>query len=287
MLQPDTARQYVPPQRSVMKILVIAAVMMLTISAAQAQWVAIALPNTPRTADGRPNLKAPAPHLPDGNADLSGIWYPDAVRTDPTVSPEGQTLGETPVIRLHPSDGSAVPLTPEAAAAAAERRRTGFLNPSAQCLPHSVVDGLLVATPFKIVHAPGLTLVLFEEFMRFQQVPTDGRPFPADMEPAWLGYSVGRWDGDEFVVDTRGLNGRADLGVGGGVLTSERLHETERFRRHDFGSLELRVTFDDPTTFTRIWTSQPVWFRLLPDTDFIENICDNEKDVARIKAAAK
>jgi hypothetical protein len=252
---------------------------------AQAQWVTIKLPNTPRTKDGAPNLHAPAPRLRDGKTDFSGIWYEDPAHTDPERSPEGQTIGEDRSLVMVPADGAPLPLLPAAAAAADERRRRGDLTPSTYCLPHSVVDGLFVPTPFKIVHSPGLTLVLFEEFVRFQQVFTDGRGFPEDMQPAWMGYSIGRWDRDELVIETKGLNDRAVLGAGPGLLTTQTLHLTERFRRPNFGSLELRVTVDDPKTFTKTWTSKPLWFKLLPDTEFIENIRDNEKDVERIKSA--
>jgi hypothetical protein len=252
---------------------------------AQAQWVTIKLPNTPRTKDGTPNLAAPPPRLRDGKTDFSGIWYEDPARTDPEKSAEGQTVGEDRPLVLMPADGSPLPLLPAAAAAVNERIRRGDLTPSTYCLPHSVVDGLLVPSPFKIAHSPGLTLVLFEEFVRFQQVFTDGRRFPEDMQPAWMGYSIGRWEGDELVIETRGLNDRAVLGAGAGLLTTETLHLTERFRRPNFGSLEVRVTVDDPKTFSKTWTSKPLWFKLLPDTDFIENICDNEKDVERINAA--
>ena len=252
---------------------------------AHAQWVTIKLPNTPRTKDGAPNLNAPAPRLRDGKTDFSGIWYEDPAHTDPERSAEGQTVGEDRALVMVPADGSPLPLLPAAAAAAEERRRRGDLTPSTYCLPHSVVDGLFVPTPFKIVHSPGLTLVLFEEFVRFQQVFTDGRGFPEDMQPAWMGYSIGRWERDELVIETKGLNDRAVLGAGPGLLTTESLHLTERFRRPNFGSLELRVTVDDPKTFTKTWVSKPLWFKLLPDTEFIENICDNEKDVERIKSA--
>jgi hypothetical protein len=269
------------------QILLIGAAVLCATALPQAQWVTIKLPNTPRTKDGQPNLNAPAPRLRDGKTDFSGIWYEDPARTDPTSSATGQTVGEDAPIRLVPADGLPLPLLPAAASAADERRQRGFVQPSAYCLPHSVVDGLLVPTPFKVVHSPGLTLVLFEEFLHFQQVFTDGRGFPEDMQPAWMGYSIGRWEREEFVIETKGLNDRATLGVGAPVLTTETLHLTERFRRPNFGSLELRVTVDDPKTFTKTWTTKPVWFKLLPDTDFIENICDNEKDVERIKAAAK
>ena len=269
------------------QIFLVGAAVLCATAALQAQWVSIRLPNTPRTKDGTPNLNAPAVRLRDGKIDFSGIWYEDPARTDPSTSPEGQTLGEDRPMTLVPADGSPLPLRPDAAAAVDERRRRGDLSASTYCLPHSVVDGLLVPTPFKIVHSPGLTLVLFEEFLHFQQVFTDGRGFPEDMQPAWMGYSIGRWERDELVIETKGLNERAVLGAGAAILTTETLHLTERFRRPNFGSLELRVTVDDPKTFTKTWTSKPLWFKLLPDTEFIENICDNEKDVERIKAAAK
>lgn len=267
------------------RTLLIAATVLFATALVDAQWVTIKLPNTPRTKDGAPNLNAPAPRLPDGKVDFSGIWYEDPARTDPSRSPEGQTVGEDRPLVLIPEGGGPLPLLPDIAAAAAERVRRGDLMPSTYCLPHSVVDGLLVPSAFKIVHSPGLTLVLFEEFLHFQQVFTDGRRFPDDMQPAWMGYSIGRWERQDLVIETKGLNDRAVLGAGPGVLTTETLHLIERFRRPSFGSLELRVTVDDPKTFSRIWTSQPLWFKLLPDTDFIENICDNEKDVERIKAA--
>jgi len=259
--------------------------MLLVTAGLQAQWINVRLANIPRMPDGTPDLDAPASRLPDGKVDFSGIWYPDVVRTDPTRSPVGQTLGEDPVMRLVTADGSPLPVLPAAEAADNARRQRRELGAAPQCLPHSVVDGLLVPTPFKIVHSPALTLVLLEEFMHFQQVFTDGRGFPVDMQPAWFGYSIGRWEGEDFVIETKGLNDRADLGTTPGSLrTTETLHLTERFHRPTFGSLELRVTFDDPQTFSKVWTTRAVWFKLLPDTDFIENICDNEKDAQRIKA---
>jgi len=267
------------------QILLVGLAVFCAAALAQAQWVTIKLPNTPRTKNGAPNLNAAAPRMRDGKVDFSGIWYEDPARTDPAISPEGQTIGEDRPLVMVPADGSPLPLLPAAAAAVDERRQRGYLSPSTYCLPHSVVDGLLVPSPFKIVHSPGLTLVLFEEFARFQQVFTDGRGFPEDKQPAWMGYSIGRWERDELVIETKGLNDRVQLGAGAGVLATETLHLTERFRRPNFGSLELRVTVEDPKTFTRTWTSKPLWFKLLPDTDFIENICDNEKDVERINAA--
>src|ERR1051325_6507874 len=108
---------------------------------AQAQWVTIKLPNTPRTKDGTPNLTAPPPRLRDGKTDFSGIWYEDPARTDPEKSAEGQTVGEDRPLVLMPADGSPLPLLPAAAAAVNERIRRGDLTPSLFACRHGWVTG--------------------------------------------------------------------------------------------------------------------------------------------------
>jgi hypothetical protein len=251
------------------------------VESGSAQWLHYRDPRIPRTADGQPDLKAPAPSLPEGRVDLSGIWYPDTTATD-GARPEGQTLGEDPTIRLKTEDGTPFPLLPAAEAEFNERVRVGEPGPTSRCLPHTIVDYFLVPAPFKFVHTQGLTIMLFEEFNHFRQVFTDGRTFPDDMQPAWFGYSVGKWDGDAFVVETAGLNSRGALDVATPLRASESLRTTERFRRPNVGSLQVQVTIADPTTFSRTWKTQTIWFRLMPDTDFIEHICENEKDFQRI-----
>jgi hypothetical protein len=248
------------------------------VAGGSAQWINHPDPSTPRTADGRPDLKAPAPRLADGRLDLSGVWYPDTKATEGAV-PRGQTLGEDPVIRLKTEDGSPFPLLPAAEAEYKERLRRGDQGPSSRCLPHTVVDNYLVPTPFKFVHAPRLTILLFEEFQHFRQVFTDGRRLPAEMQPAWFGYSVGRWEGDEFVIETAGFNTQGWLDLSP-LRHSESLRITERFRRPQFGTLSVQATITDPTMFSRTWRTQTIWFRLLPDTDFVEHICENETDLA-------
>jgi hypothetical protein len=148
--------------------------------------------------------------------------------------------------------------------------------PSEQCLPHGIPDAMLTRTlPFKIVQSPALTIILFEEFNNWRQVFTDGRPLPVDPQPAWLGYSIGRWDRDTFVIETAGFNDRSWLDANG-MPHSEALRTIERLRRIDFGHMEAEFTFDDPKTFTRRWWVN-VKFNLLPDTDLLEHHCDNEK----------
>jgi len=133
--------------------------------------------------------------------------------------------------------------------------------------------------PFKIVQNTGVTIILFEEFNNWRQVFTDGRALPVDPQPAWVGYSVGSWDGDTFVVRTAGFNDKSWLDAGGTPHT-DALRTTERLRRIDFGHMQIDLSFDDPKTFTRPW-SATVTLNLLPDTDLLEHHCDNEKWVGR------
>jgi hypothetical protein len=241
-----------------------------------AQWIGYRDPRIPRTADGQPDLKAPPPRLSDGRIDLSGVWQPDPKATV-GAPPVGQTLGEDPVIRLRTADGSPFPLLPAAEAEYQERMRRGEQGPASRCLPHTIVDYFLVPAAIKFVHTPGLTILLFEEYNHFRQVFTDGRPLPEDMQPAWFGYSVGRWEGDAFVIESAGFNNQGWLDVTP-LKHTETLRLTERFRRPNVGTLQVQVTVNDPATFSRAWNTQTISFRLLPDTDFIESICENEKD---------
>jgi len=253
----------------------------LLATTAHSQWIKISLTDTPRNADGTPNLSAPAPRSGDGKADLSGIWRfgilsrirrPDKLKEFP--------LGPIGLDWLMPR-GEEIPLLPEAASVYKQRiLQSGNGSPSSACLPHGVPYAMLVQQ-MKIVQTPRLTLILYEEFNDFRQVFTDGRALPVDPQPTWYGYSVGRWNGDSFVVETAGFNDRSwmdDVGL----AHSEALRTTETFTRRDFGHLDVNVTFDDPRTFTRPW-SISLSFDLQPDTELLEYICENNKRAADVR----
>jgi hypothetical protein len=231
-----------------------------------AQWSSSALPNTPRSADGKPNLSAPAPKTSDGKPDLSGVWRIADGRYLQNIAVE---LGEAP-------------FQPEAAVVYKERAAAlGKGRPSERCIPHGIPDGMLVRnSPFKIVQTPGVVVVLYEEFNHYRQIFTDGRGLPPETNESWFGYSVGKWEGDTLVVETRGFNDRSWLDDPGHPH-SEALRVTERFRRLDFGRMEMQITFDDPKTYTRPW-SATVPFGLFADTELIESICENERDHAHM-----
>ena len=173
------------------------------------------------------------------------------------------------------------PLLP-APAEAFKRRRASFRTdrPMANCLPAGVPAASLLPRPFRIVHTPKLIAILHEGDGTFRQIHLDGRPHPQNPTPAWLGYSVGRWDGDSLMVDTQGFTDKTWLDVLG-HRHSEALRVRERFRRRDFGHLDVAVTIDDPQTFTRPFTVN-FTERLLPDTEILEYFCvENQKPIAR------
>ena len=138
---------------------------------------------------------------------------------------------------------------------------------------------MVPAAPFKIIQTAGVVAILYENQNRFRQIFTDGRDFPKEMTPAWIGYSIGKWDGDTLVVETRGFNDNSWLDDGGHPHSDE-LHLTERFRRPNFGRLDYEITIEDPKAYTKPWTAS-VRFEFLADTEIMEWVCENEKDAAR------
>jgi len=229
----------------------------------QAQWQGYPTPGIPRAADGKPNLTAPAPKTSDRKPDLTGIWL--AARA---VFDLAQAL----------KPGESVPFTPEGKTLFQQRQATQSKDdPSARCLPTGLPVRALLRTPFKLVQTPALTVILYESGTRFRQILTDGRPLPEVDWPAWQGFSIGRWEADTFVVRTAGFNGKAWLDQAG-YPESDALTITERFRRRDFGHMDMEMTIEDPKMYTRPWSIVSE-FILQADTELLEFICEeNERD---------
>ena len=220
-------------------------------------WLNYPARGTPRTRDGKPNLTAPAPRASDGKPDLSGVWQTEL------VNPSDSVLGESFPFAVPGDDPRTfskyfwniladfkpeeAPMLPEAAELFRKNRATA-ITPGTNCLPLSMpAADLLAYSPFKIIQTRGVTMVLYEIDNTHRQIYTDGRKLPVDPNPTWMGYSVGRWTGDTFVVDSAGFNDRGRLD-GFGHPRSEALHLQERFHRRDFGHMDaswqgtLRVT---------------------------------------------
>jgi hypothetical protein len=256
----------------IMPIAVAALAVALSTSAV-AQWIDYQTPGIPRLADGKPNLSAPAPRTADGKADLSGIWQ---------AGRAGQYGFDYNVAQNLPTGG----VTPWAESVR-EQRVQDFRkdSPLAQCRPVSV-PFLSFRGLSRIVQTPGVIVILYESpNSPHRTILTDGRELPRQMTPTWLGYSVGHWEQDTLVVNTAGFNDRGWLDVGGHPQT-ESLRLTERYRRRDFGHLELDVTFDDPKTFAKPFTLH-MDKTLTPDTQLLEDVCENERDSSHLVSGVK
>jgi hypothetical protein len=242
------------------------------------QWLHQPMAAAPRTVDGRVDMTGPVPML-DGHPDLGGIWQ---VEAEPRPAGGLFGLGESPNSRyfrdiLSDFKPDERPLTAAGAALLRKHSEPGAFNPTLNCLPDGVPHGDLLPEPFKIIQSRGVIVMLYEVETTFRQIFTDGRKLPADPSPAWQGYSVGRWEGDTLVIETAGFN---DLGWldARGTGHSEEMRVEERFRRRDYGHLDLAITITDPGIFTRP-ISVSVVEQLLPDTDLLEHYClENEKD---------
>ena len=243
------------------------AIAVLFAAAAPAQWRNFPTTGVPRTPDGKPNLSAPAPKTSDGKPDFSGVWQ---------VKP-----GYTGNIAkdLKPD---AVPFKPWAETLYKHRLETeGKEDPQAYCVLSGVPREHVVPYPFKILNTNGMIVILYEALHSYRQIYLDGRPLPKDPNPAWMGYSVGHWDGDTLVVESTGFVDNNWLDNGGHPGT-EAMRLTERFHRRDFGHIDLQLTIDDSKAYTKPWTVN-LEFTANPDTDLIEYVCDeNEKDLKHL-----
>jgi len=248
----------------------------------RAQWLNQPMAGAPRTPDGKINMTGPVPKV-NGKPDLSGIWQ---VQGDPRAPNGLFGLGESLNSRyfrdiLSDFKPEERPLTPLGVERLRQHTQPGAFNPTLNCLPDGVPHGDLLPEPFKIMHTPGVIVMLYEVETTFRQIFIDGRKLPADMSPTWQGYSVGRWDGDTLVIDSAGFNDRSWLDARGTPRSTDMRIE-ERFRRRDYGHIDLTVTITDPQIFTKPITFSVVE-ELLPDTDLLEHYCvENERDDAHM-----
>jgi hypothetical protein len=230
-----------------------------------AQWLNHPTPGIPRTPDGKPNLAAPAPRTPDGKPDLSGIWNKISPKYHRNIAAD-----------LKPDE-----IQPWAHALLEQRREDlGREYMNVVCVPlgpgYATSADITGAEMVKIVQTPGLILMLNPD-LTYRQIFLDGRTLESTPNPSWMGYSVGRWDGDTLVVDSFGYNDRTWLDHDGHPHT-EALRTTERYRRRDFGHLEIEMTLTDPGAYARPWTVA-LRAELLADTEMIEFVC-NENNLS-------
>ncbi len=227
-----------------------------------AQWIHHTDSGVLRLPGGKPNLTAAAPRTPDGKPDLSGVWN--------RISPKYRVN-----IAADLKDGD---VQPWARKLVEERTENlGRDSMTAHCLPSgpayatdadSTAGGMM-----KIIQTPAMVVILNPD-LTYRQIFLDGRKLEAAPNPSWMGYSVGHWDSDTLVVESNGYNGHSWLDTSGHPH-SEALRVTERYRRRNFGTLDLELTYTDPAVYARPWTVA-VRAELAADTELIEYVCNEE-----------
>jgi hypothetical protein len=246
-----------------MKILTVVIILTALVTPLEAQWVDYRTPGIPRTADGKPDLTARAPRTADGKPDLTGLWQlfsPDNAVGNIALRKPGN---------LQPAD-----IQPWVQALLKQRAENfGIENPRYQCLPEG--PNYTPAGGFKRIVQTSALIAILQEDLTFRQIHMDGRALETDPNPSWMGYSVGHWEGDTLVVESNGYNDRTWLIQG--YPHTEALRLTERFRRTDFGHMEITVTIDDPKAYNKPWTL-PINARLAADTELMEAVCNERPD---------
>jgi hypothetical protein len=268
-----------------------------------AQWPRHPQPDVPKGLDGKPNLAAPAPRTADGKTDLSGVW----IRFD-GPDPNGAPDSRPPLV----TSGNAgagfkegLPFQPWAAELQKKRAAEQGLNdPDGLCLPQGPLQYHIDPQPFKIVQTPRQILYVSESNYGLRTIYMDGRslPPPGTVQPYWHGYSIGRWDGDALVVESNNFHGvdpdnvRAagmpDTYLAAGWLDhrgspyTEAIKLTERFRRVNFGLLDIEVTVDDPKAYTKPFTVRVLQRIVADGSEMIEFICHENQTFLKLTGRA-
>jgi hypothetical protein len=236
-----------------MRLFLAALILLVGTIPAGAQWLDRRTPGIPRKPDGKPNLTAPAPRGPDGKPDLAGVWN-----------------GPVPETRFDPA--SAQPWVNDLVR---QRQREYWrTRPSYLCLP-SGPEADRFAGWKRILQMPTAIAILNDD-LTYRVIFMDGRELEANPAPSWMGDSVGRWDGDTLIVESAGFNDKTWLSRYGQPHT-EALRMSERYRRPDFGHLQVEVTFTDPAAYAKPWgfTAE---MALAADTEMLESVCERSSD---------
>jgi hypothetical protein len=227
----------------------------------------VMLAQMPGQAPGQQDAKTKTSATFDTH-DLSGVWdfFMSGV--------PGQGIYATPS-KEHP------PMTPwaqtrydAAKPGYGPKGHPGGNDPILECTPAGIPRILFYPTAHEIVQTPDRMFMFFEREHAWRQIWTDGRQHPKDLEPTWMGDSIGKWEADTFVVDSVGFNDKSWLDFYGDPHSDE-MHLIERYNRVDHNTLTMQLTIDDPKAYTRTWVSDTKIYKLLPPKEAVmeENFC--------------
>jgi hypothetical protein len=296
--------------KTLLKATVLSAIVAAMSPALLAQWAPFPTKGVPRNANGEPNLAGPAPRTADGKIDFSGMWQNGggggnrgqrgganaaggqgrggAAGATPPAAPVPAPAPDAIPLATFGNVGGGIqgglPFHPWAADLVKQRQADNSKdNPDAHCLPMGFMQFHTHPQPRKIIQTPEVMLIIYEANSGLRQIFMDGRPLPGpDAEPWWYGYSVGKWEGDTLVVESRGFRDGEWLDVRGSPLTTA-AKVTEKFRRPTYGTLEIEITVDDPKAYTKPWTVR-IAQRVMLNTELIEFICE-ERDATHYVGA--
>ena len=243
-----------------MKAGLVAVIAIVLSGPAAAQWLKQPTAGIPRTADGKPDLTAPPPRTADGKPDFSGLWSKASPKYARNIAAD-----------LAPDE-----IQPWARETVDRRREDlGKDGMQIRCLPlgpaYPTAGDSTGSEMVRIVQTPQL-IVMLNPDLTYRQIWMDGRALEPEPNPSWMGYSVGRWEGDALVVESYGFHAGTWLDRDGHPHT-ERLRLTERYRRPSFGTLEVEVTFSDPGAYAKPWTVK-VAAEYAADTEMLEWVCN-------------
>jgi hypothetical protein len=272
--------------------LLIRSLLIVSVSAAAsvaltAQWPDHRDRRATRTPDDKIDPSAPAPRTADGKPDLSGVWRNVARPANApaeALGPDGTPMATFRNIGAGFKDG--LPLRPWAREVLQKRMADNSKdNPDVWCLPLGNQQFNAHTFPRKVIQTPDVVLILYETHQGIRQILTDGRSLPNDdPQPWYYGYSAGRWEGDTLVVETTGFRDDGWLDINGSPLT-EQGRTIERFRRPNYGTIEIEQTIDDPKAYTRPFTTRLTW-SLIPDSEIIEMVClENNQSIHHLVGA--
>jgi hypothetical protein len=268
-----------------------------------AQWPLYPQAEVPKGPDGKPNLSAPPPRTADGKPDFSGIW----IRSD-DPEPNSPVADVAPLVRGGNAGAGfkdGLPFQPWAAELQKKRAaEIGLNDPDGLCLPQGPLQYHIDPQPLKIAQMPRQMFIIYESNYGFRTIYMDGRSLPPQgaVQPYWHGYSVGRWEDDRLVVESNNFHGvdpnnpRAvglpDSYLGAGWLDhrgspyTEAMKLTERFRRVNYGLLDIEFTVDDPKAYTRPFTVR-VLERIVADgSELIEFVCHENQTFLKLTGRA-
>ncbi|HJZ79815.1 MAG TPA: hypothetical protein VKD91_05700 [Pyrinomonadaceae bacterium] len=277
----------------------VAAIIAASSPSVSAQWPLYPQPGVPKGPDGKPDVNAPAPRTADGKPDFSGIW----IRFDDPET-NGPPADRPPLVKGGDAGAGfkgGLPFQPWAAELQKKRSADSGLNdPDGLCLPQGPLQYHIDPQPIKIIQTPRQILYMSESNYGLRTIYMDGRSLPAQgsVQPYWHGYSVGHWDGDALVIESNNFHGvdpanvRAvglpDVFLGAGWLDhrgspyTEAMKLTERFRRVNFGKLDIELTVDDPKAYTKPFTVRVAQRIVADGSEMIEFICHENQTFLKL-----